>query len=1586
MVSLVRGWAARFTFLVALLVQFAGHAQGVNLSVEPGQFIKDLMKVVGNHPNAAVNAQLKSFESSFSSSPDDVRREFISLAQILSRKGFKGSEFSTLLRLYATLMTKENFTGDQLRAFTVFLRKSVEANIPRKNIETVGALNDFFTNRLIYNSAFNKVYALDARYEFRYLDKKQDFFSQKEVAPEAKPAGQVKEEDFGLSEDLNTKEEEYDPWNDPNLEVKPLNSGEIKMISLPSVGGLMTVFSQVDLVFVTPSDSVVIHQTTGALDWSNGVFVGEKGTADWSHLKIPDARATFDRYSFRVQTPRIVAEDVTLDYPEKLKSPVKGVLEIKLEKRPPGQLSTFPRFKSYRNDVVLSQYSEFFSYKGGFSLIGNRMFSTSVYDDYSRITVDKNVPHPFRVEGRKFEFSDSLVTSDRVSFVTLIGKDSISHPAVRMRYDFTGKQLKLNKVEKGGYRNSMYSDTFHQVDIRCDAMSWDLSSDKMDFYIVAGKSEIPANFESFNYYNPDRLRYLSTASGFNPLILAGNLVARKKVNVLTVDEMQAVTRKERSIVSNGMLIGHQMGFFDYNPHNNTYSISRKGMHYFKSSQGMGDYDDLVLSSLNNTAGQGNASIDLKSKSLDIKGTQEFKLSDSLGIQFLPKDQSMQIIGNKVFTFHGQIIVKNFRFTGDFEVDYEKFLVKLNKIDSISYIPLAIYKKGGKKEIGGNIRYGTTGLLYLNSPDNKSGRKNLPQFPKLEIKDGGLVHFNEAGRRQKFGEEVYFKIAPVNIDSLNTKDLELAGTFHSGGIFTPIQESLRLMSDTSMGIRHKAKIPYKMYGLASSIRLDSALVLNRSGLRTSGEITHLAGKLKASEVRFMTDSLFARGESGRITETASGAYFPNVAVTEFEMGWNPKADSMSIASGKGFSFYAGSSMLNGSIVLRKEGLFGKGLLDRADSDTKSDAFKFNKTGFLAEDAGFRIKSAEKDGRPVLSGKHVDIDFNVNASTARVSPKNSDFNEAVKSELEFPYASYKTTIDKATWDIKGKKISMAGNVDNSVFTATNPNQFGLTFNGASAIYDIVANSLNISGVPGIKAADASIVPGDGKVSVKKDGLLEPFVKARIIADTLNAYHVMTNASVKVNSRLSYSGSADYQYVNVSADTFNIKLGNFEFAEIGKDGRILENKTSGKLSTIARATITEKDKVYLSPKMLYRGQMTMMAPFKSLNLEGAIKPDLKKYPMLGGNWVNYSGNKSEEISIPIDNTLKDGGKDLFVGLHFGAMLQTNALYPTFLSGKKSEEDYNVFLATGVLKRDEPNKKFVVTPQNYKPETDIVNRYELYDDEGVIAMEGRFNILFGEQAKYLETVGIVNIALDSMKYNFSTMMRFNYPMPMPLTQKIGENIVKANLDVGNSESAIVADSPYFMAKMGQYVGAKGAEDYRNKTMREHVPLFKYSPKFYSSVLLSDLNLKWNPVMNAFYSYGKIGVANIGEVDINAMVDGYVEVIKSPATGDEVYIFLEISPEKWYYFGVKNGELGIMSSDDNVNQMLKSGEGRKEKKSDPVLVEADEAVKFRKRFLQTYLGIKDTPAKKQDPTKLSEVPKPQAKKEVKKKEEQEGF
>ncbi|MFT5885193.1 MAG: hypothetical protein ACI9IP_001653 [Arcticibacterium sp.] len=1531
-----------------LLSAVSIEAQVITLSSEKGQFIDDLEEVFAKGKNGIAIAEFDTFKAHFQQDLSELaKNDIIAASQKMASRRYQMPEYYQFIHTLNCIFDPLLFPSKKTDPLISSLRKLAEKHPMDTVLPILKRVKDLIESRILYTSNFNKLYALNGEFDFEFLDQKQDYFAPEIENPTAQ---KTSEEDFGLFDDLD-KEEEIDPWDNPKLIVN--NDAFFRLLPLPLISDFVIKFKDVDLIFVTESDSLTFSNTSGAADLVHNVWVGDTGTINWNMVNIPEAEATFTKYSFKLSNPYLKAEKVTFSYDTYLTEPVEGVFEFKAGTRPEGQLSKFPRFKSYENNAVFTHLNDNVTYKGGFSLVGERVFSSSLYHNVSTLEVNKGLSNSFKVEGSKIEFTDSLITSDFVSFTTKIQEDSIYHPAVRLKYNVETKLLDLFKQKNGGYRNSMYSDTFHEMDIRCDAMQWNINTGKMDFYIIAGKTEVPAIFESFNYYNNGRLRQLSNVAGFNPLIFLGNYVYKKGKNRFDLFEILNKIQKSPSQIRNGILVAHQMGFLDYEPHSDTYSLSRKGLHYFKAATRRGDYDDLVFASVSKGGNQ-NASIDRNSNALNIAGTQEFKLSDSLGIRFLPRNKSLKMEGSKSFKFEGEIVVKNYRIIGDFEVDYERFLVNLNRIDSITFTPIDIYKAGGRAAIGGHVAYGKTGMLFLNAPDNKSGRKYLPQYPRLLIPDGAVVHFSnpERGDFAYPEDDVFFTIDKIDHDSLNTIDMAYTGIFKSGGIFRPIKETLITMPDTSIGFVHQPRGLYELYETASVFKFDAPLKMTKKGLVSEGNLSHLATNLNAGKAEFAVDKMRMTGENGKVKETfvSSSVYFPDVAIANFNAIWIPKEDSLKIESTEAYSFYKESTTLKGSLVVRNSGLYGQGFLERNDSEAKSKTFKFNKAEFSSTDTEFIVKADSEGSKPVLKGEKVDIAFNVEEQIVNISPGESSFNDTIASSISFPNAAYKTTIDNAKWDIKKKTISMSGDVTKSRFSSTAKNQFGLAFNGTAALYNITANTLNINGVPGINSVDAIIVPYEGKVAVKGEGKLDPFQKATVIVDTLNKFHTLANANITISSKLSYTGDASYQFVNVRLDTFNIKMGGFEFAEITPEGEVLRSKKSGNLSTIAKAKVTEVDSVFLSPKMLYIGDITMKAPFKNLSLRGQVTPTLDKYPILGSNWINYSGNKSEEITINVDASLKDGGKDLFAGLHLKPSASSEGLYPTFLSAKGYEDDYDIFLANGILKRDEPNKRFTIYPTDSNA---VANKYELYEEEGLIKLEGKLNLLRPDLASYVETVGLAEIDLDSLDYVFNTMMKFNMPIPIPMLLNMGDNIVKTNLDIGNSDGAIAFESPEFQSKMEQFVGKKVTDDYKKEYYKGHVPLFKASPKFFSSLLFSDLKLQWNPVFNAFHSTGALGISNIGETDINANIPGYFEIIKNPRTGDEIYIFLEVSQDTWYYIGYKSGQLGLISSDFEFNKILSEKE-KTSKGIEIINVDLAEAMAYRKRFLMTYLGVKE--------------------------------
>ena len=1578
--------------LFGVLLSFAAKAQSIRLSENPQTFVGEIKAVMATDNNAVAIAMGNKFESYWTSRfTSSQKTTLIATSRKMATKGHKMAQFYFFFTVLDKAIEQEKFNDEKLDNLLGGIQKSVDAYDLKTSTKLLETLKDFLEKRRIYSSNFNRLYALGGTYDFKFFEKKQEATPAPQTANGTTPA---------TTETADSKY--FDGWDTPNP-TEPAASGATQPLlnfdkkPMPVLGGLAIELNNIDLIIATASDSSTVEKTSGTVALKEGVFVGKGGLFTWENVGLPQISVVLSDYTFEIRNPRITADDVTLTYTDRLTAPIKGVFDFKGEKRAKNTASTYPRFMSYQSDAFIKNIDKSIEYQGGFSMIGKKMYSSSVQNNYSNITVKKGTNIAFKTTSTRFELGDSLISAQQASFITYIGQDSIYHPALKLAYNSKEAILRLNKINVGGFKETSFSDTYHQMNIKCDAMRWNLNDGKMDFYIVSAKTQIPAVFESFDFYDSERVTALSGGGGFNPLLVVGNFVQKNNKPSFTLAELGAYNKVPPQNLKGGIMVAVQQGLIDYNPAIDTYKISVKGQHYLSAFAGKKDYDVFLIPSIYGTSkdSTSNATLNLTDKILTIRGVKRFNLSDSLRVYILPYDKTVKVGKNRTFTFSGQFKAKNYRFSGqDLVFDYDKYALSLPKIDSITFTPQDVYAKGGRKEIGGKIKFNKPGVLYLNQPTNKSGKVSLPQFPRLKIDEGVTVYFDDPSRGDRvYTQDVRFEVPKVDFDSLSTKDIEFSGTFYSGTIFKPFKETLRIMPDTTIGFAHKVPTgKYPVFGNETSIKFASALIMDGNGLHAEGDINHLAATLTAKEILFMQDSLLAKGQLGKIVETNKpGSYFPQVEITDYSLKWLPKVDTMLIASKAGFNFYTGSSSLKGKLLVRKGGLFGLGKLIRTDSETASDQFKFNKEGFIADKSQFNIKSTTAASKSLLLGKNVNVNFNVNASIVNIVTNQGDFNDSTQSSFDFPYAAYKTNIDRAEWNIKNKKISMKGDVATSVFTSTNASQEGLAFNGSSAIYDIEQMTFNIGGVPYINSADARIIPDKGQVAIRSDANMLPFKNARLTIDTLNGYHNLRNGNIQILSKNKFTGDASYQFVNVKKDTFNIKMGDFEIRETSIAAETKKTKDKN-FSTYAHATVKERDSLFLSPKILYQGEISMLAPVKNLTLDGFVIPVLKKYPRLGGYWIPYKGDKSEEVAINVDKNLKSNDSYLFAGLHFRTTTSSNGLYPTFLSAKEADEDQDVFITNGTLRRDEPNKLFSISTEGGK--TNTINKYELLDDKGIINLEGKFNLLSNDLSQYLQTSGFAKVRLDSSKHEFNTMMLVSFPVAQPILASMATKIVKTNLDLGVNEAAVELNSPELISKIGHIVGDKDIEDYKAKSAREYVPLYKFSPKFINTIVFSDLQLVWSPKQNTYRSVGKLGISNIGETDINAKVDGYVEIRKNPVGGDEMYIFLELSGENWYYMGYKEGEMGIISSDDSFNALVTKGEKKKEKSYQVIPVDYSEAIVFRKMFLETYRGIKEPPktaAKKTtDPKKLAEVPKEQTlKKDEKKKPaeaEKEGF
>ncbi|MDB5239774.1 MAG: hypothetical protein JWP57_399 [Spirosoma sp.] len=1609
----------RFIYLFLLLViPFATLAQAVRISDKPEQFMADMQKLMATGGPVAVRAgaNIQTVWSGNKLSAQQQERVMTLSRKMNQKRMLPAAQFAPLYEsLYLAISSQQPTLGPaDLDGLLTVAEKLFETTDTRTFTRSLETVRRFLERRELYVGSQNKLYALGGTFQFR------DAGTLQPVVPN----GSQPPLDSATAAKAAAERSRFDGWDDP----VPADSGRSRSLGvqyatqrrpIPAVSGPVITLSNTSLAMVATgvgrsadvakADSAVLSGTSGDLLLSEGVFVGKGGKFTWESVERPDIFVTFSDYALTVANPRLLADDVTLTYPPS--KPIKGVFEYVSKKK--GGPATYPRFMSWQNDVKIPGLGTDIDYQGGLTLLGTQMVGASASRRPSVLTVKQNGKPAFKASSQKFDFRDSLITAQSTAFVGYVDQDSVTHPAVQFKFDKVQRIAWLNRLDKSQYARVPYADSYHKFYITPEVTRWDLSRRKVDFYQIGDKREIPVEFESFDYFQPQRYSDLTVDYGFHPLQIVANYVSTKKQQTFTDDD---ITRsvKVNPVALRGALNRMVIeGYLTRDADSGLMRLSRKGILYVLAYARKSDYDNLAMRSLfvSNDSTK-NATINLADNIMTIRGVERFTLSDSLKVVAIPSDKVMRVGKGRALTFNGQLKAGTLRYTGqDLKFDYDKFAMNINRIDSITFSSAKPTAQGKEGEMGGDVKYDNPGTVFLGAADNKSGMiKGKKTTQRLVIPKGITVYFNQPNRgNMVYNEKVYFNIPAIDNDSLGKGSIAFVGTFYSDGIFPPFKAELQTMPDNTLGFVHKAPAAgyplYKKPGSAgpSNVKLTSEIVMDKSGLHAEGTLNHYSASLKTGRILFMTDSLVAAGPTGEIKEGLVGkAYFPQIKLNDYSLKWWPKADSMVITTQKNnFNFYNATTNLEGGLVIRSSGLFGNGTLRRKDLEAVSNSIKFNKEGFLADNAQFKIVSDREATRPILLGNEIDMDFNQKKGIVglAINKRSQQLSDTLQPSLEFPAAAYKTNINRAQWNMNAKTISMKGDVKTSTFTATAAEQEGLTFHGSSALYDVEKMMLNISGVPYVTSADARIFPDKGVVTIKRNGEMLALKNARLELDTVSLFHRLRGGNIQVISRTRFAGDAAYQFATMKGDTASIKMGSFELKEapsvastaLTADAK--KPRRSGRSATapgsalttyytVARADVNEADNLQLAPKMLFKGSVSMQAPQKDLALDGFIKPALKKRPDLVGGWIPFKEKVVERLEIKVDKNLKnEGGQQLVAGIHVRG--NGTGLYPTFLSPKEDSRDEDLFSATGIMRYDDAGKVYrIMSKAGDVPTADaaaktdsvgsvesdeVENAFTFNDARGLMTYKGKLNLLSSAPKEYLLASGSARINIDSTTYRLNTLLAFTFPVPEPISTAIAGKLVAANLEEKNDEAA-EDDLNRLSDKLVPLIGQAAVDAYRLKAQNQHVPLNTAAPLLNSMLVLANANLRWSSKFNSFYSTGRLGVSNMGATDVNAQMDGFVEIRKT-SNGDEATIYLESSADVWAFYDYKPGngpksigQLAIITSEQDINDRLMAGSRNRGKATIAVVsATVDEKSMFVDRYLDQYK------------TKARTAPKPKA-------------
>ena len=216
---------------------------------------------------------------------------------------------------------------------------------------------------------------------------------------------------------------------------------------IPPAKGAVIQFENVDIKMLSSGDSAVtIKGTNASLLLDKSQMIGEGGTFNWTSAGLSEeVKVQFDKYTFFINSSKIEAEGVSLTYPQKFDGEVEGIFEYQVESVKNVNDKSFPRFMSYKSNVVIKDLGENINYKGGFSLKGKTIHSSSLSGGKCKIEVSFQDTLKFRAQAKDFEMGDSSITGYPVAVTIYEHGDSIYHPGIRLNYDQKTQDLKLYK-------------------------------------------------------------------------------------------------------------------------------------------------------------------------------------------------------------------------------------------------------------------------------------------------------------------------------------------------------------------------------------------------------------------------------------------------------------------------------------------------------------------------------------------------------------------------------------------------------------------------------------------------------------------------------------------------------------------------------------------------------------------------------------------------------------------------------------------------------------------------------------------------------------------------------------------------------------------------------------------------------------------------------------------------------------------------------------------------------------------------------------------------------------------------------------
>lgn len=1296
-------------------------------------------------------------------------------------------------------------------------------------------------------------------------------------------------------------------------------------------------FKKFKLTCYSKNDSLSIYETSGDYYVISQKFVGKGGKSLWnqSGFKPEEVFAIIDNYEVDIRKPEFETDSALFTNKFYFNQPLIGRLEDKVLAVANEDRRSYPRFTSYNARIPIRNIVEGVDYDGGFAQHGKKFLGAGTDEIPANIIIKREGKPQMIASAKQFlitlngeeveddadkkkrkkeevdEKSSGRIVSADARIIIVADTDSIVHPGLRFTLLTDDRVVNLVRNDDD-LSASPYFDNFHQVEMTFELLTWKIDEPLMKFTSFKMTGDKKAQFTSNLFYKQYLYDQMMGAGSRNPLAYLKLCVDKWGTRDLTLLQCSECVSLPPTQVEPMMYRYQVKGYVDYDDVEKVVHIQEKLVHQVLSRSRKTDYDVIQINSDMAGGDAPNAKLNLMNYDLTIDGISRIILSDSHNVQIFPTEGRIVMKKNRDFDFSGMVAAGKAEFFGkEFQFSYNDFTIDMPIIDSLQLWASTERTDKYGNELEARVQTlieDLRGDLVIDRPNNKSGRSSLKMFPKFTSTKESYAYYDQRQVHNKVYDrnKFYFQLEPFVFDSLDNfknEDIKLKGTLVSADIFPDIEENLVLQSDYSLGFTQKAPSGgYPAYGGKGTF--ENIVDLSNKGLRGKGTLKYINSTAVSESFTFFPDSTNGVTNVYELEGQMGAVENPEVNTDTAFVHWMPYKDYMDVSSIEGkkpISMYTGIAEHTGTIRYSPTGLVGWGKNHFEGANLYSDMMTFKFTELLADTSDFEIPN-DLLGDVNFSSENLQAHVNFQTREAKF------ISNTGASKTDFGQVQYMAYLDRFTWKMDSEEIEYSAEgkakdqgadrveVEGAEFISINPKQDSLRWNAKGATYNYKESIIDARGIEFIDVADASIIPGDGKATVRAGANMDQLDSARIVANKRLKYHNVYNAHVKINSRWNYMGDGKYDYKDENS---RVQVITFNTVSVDSSRQ-----------TYGDGIISEEANFTLSPVFKYKGDVRLEANEKNLlfNGESQISHSCSEIPL---QWFRFKSIiDPNDINIQITTDAKNSNG---LEISSSAMIPVDSsMYGTFVSSPKSVSDLDVIPVDGYLIYDKPSKEYRISTLQKLNERSLTGNYVALKTETCV-LEGEGQMTITGNTPHMQVKPVGTYEFNTVNKEFTTDMLLNWEFLFD--DGLWDIIIK-EIKAFENPKAVNLERPIYTTALREYVGQEAADDMIGRmSLGKAVKVpDQLKGENYSALVFSDIALEYNQESETYMAKDQLGIGNIGKEMLNVYVGGGIE-FDNKRTGTDMFLYLDLE-KNWYVFKYRasSGIMQVYSSNDEFN------------------------------------------------------------------------